>query len=159
MRESQQRHMRGNPEDCRKDLPPVPYETAMSAFARTSLVVAAVTVGMLAAVACGKPKEEPFGRTTTSAAVAALASCDTTSDQGSCTDYTSASGSFGIERSLCRTAGGEFRLSACPTSRRVGTCLVAEGEVKRYYAGTFTAETAKAECGKSGFEGRFLASR
>ena len=158
--ESQLRHMRGNPEERRKDLLAEPYETAMSAFARTSFIVAAVTVGMLAAVACGKPKEEPLGQPTrTSAAVAALASCDATMDRGSCTDYASTSGSFGVERSLCRTARGEFRLSACPMSSRVGTCLVAEGEVKRYYAGAFTAETARADCEKHGLEGRFLASR
>jgi len=151
--------MRTNPEERRKDLPATPYETAMSAFARTAFIVAVVTVSMLAAVACGKPREKPLGQSTTSAAVAALASCDATREQGSCTDYASTSGSFGVERSLCRTARGEFRLSACPMSGRVGTCLVAEGEVKRYYEGAFTAETAKADCEKHGLEGRFLASR
>jgi len=136
----------------------------MTPFIKSSLTVAAVTVGMLAALACGKSKEDPIGPTTTSAEVRALASCDTVTDQGTCTDYSSPSGSFGVERSLCRSAHGDFRLSACPSRGRVGTCVVADGEVKRYYEGRehgFTAETAKADCERdgSGVEGRFLAAR
>lgn len=123
---------------------------------------------MLAALACTQPKEEPLGAaTTTSAAVRALASCDTVGERGSCFDYASATGSFGVERSLCRSAGGDFRLSRCPTEGTVGSCVVAEGEVKRYYRRGvergFSAESAKADCeaspnanGRRG--GRFLAT-
>ncbi len=160
-------------EKARKDSQAAPYESAMTAFAKSSFTVGAVTVGMLVAVACGRPKEEPLGKaTTTSAAVLALASCDTIEDQGSCTDYSSRSGSFGVERSLCRSAHGAFRLSACATENQVGTCVVGGAramggamgpEVKRYYdAGPrrFTAETAREDCEKSGgLEGRFLATR
>jgi len=133
----------------------------MTAFTKSSLTVAAVTVGMLAALACGKPKEEALGQaTTTSAASArAVASCDTVKDQGTCTEYAPASGSFGIERSLCRSAHGDFRLSRCPERGRVGSCVVGDEEVKRYYEGGFTAETARSDCEKTGLEGRFLAAR
>ena len=161
------------PAKGRKDPQALPYESAMTAFAKSSLTVAAVTVGMLVALACGKPNEEAIARTTTtSSAVLALASCDTIEEQGSCTDYSSRSGSFGVERSLCRTAHGAFRLSACTTAGQVGTCVVGgptaqagqagQAEVKRYYdagARRFTAETARADCEKSGLEGRFLAAR
>lgn len=121
---------------------------------------------MLAALACTQPKEEPLGAvTSTSAAVSALASCDTVGERGSCFDYASATGSFGVERSLCRSAGGDFRLSTCPTAGIVGSCVVAKGEAKRYYQRGiergFTAESAKADCeanANGGPGGRFLAT-
>lgn len=150
-------------EQPRKHLPVAPYESAMTAFTKSAMTVAAVTVGMLAALACGKPKEEPLSQaTTTSAAVRALASCETIEEQGTCTDYSSSSGSFGIERSLCRSAHGEFRLSACPTRGRIGSCVVEDGELKRYYEGGdhgFTAASARADCERSGLDSRFLAAR
>ena len=91
----------------------------MSPFARSVSTVSAVTIAMLAALACTRPKEEPLGvTTTTSAAVRALASCDTVREQGSCFDYASPAGSFGVERSLCRSTRGDFRLSRCPTAGR-----------------------------------------
>ncbi|MBX3199730.1 MAG: hypothetical protein KF894_16460 [Labilithrix sp.] len=134
----------------------------MSPFAKSLVTVGAVTVAMLAALACGRPKEEPLGATTTtSAAVRALASCDVVGQQGTCSDYSSVSGSFGVERALCRGARGDFRAGACPAAARVGSCVVADGEVKRYYAGPrgFTAESAQADCEQSGLAGRFVAIR
>ncbi|MCW5835653.1 MAG: hypothetical protein KIS78_24850 [Labilithrix sp.] len=134
----------------------------MSPFAKSFVTVGAVTVAMLATLACSRPKEEPLGATTaTSAAVRALASCDVVAEQGTCSEYSSATGSFGVERALCRGARGDFRVAACPSAGRVGSCAVADGEVKRYYAGAhgFTAESAKADCEQSGLAGRFVATR
>ena len=153
-------------EEAGKHLPAGPYDSPMSPFARCVSTVSAVTLAVLAALACTRPKEDPLGpATTTSAAVRALASCDTVGERGTCFDYASATGSFGVERSLCRSAGGDFRLSTCPTEGTVGSCVVAEGEVKRYYRSTvergFTAESAKADCdanANGGPGGRFLAT-
>ncbi|MBX3205542.1 MAG: hypothetical protein KF764_10775 [Labilithrix sp.] len=136
----------------------------MSPFTTSLLTVGGVTVAMLAALACSRPTEEPLSATTTtSAAVRALASCDVVRDQGTCSDFSSASGSFGVERSLCGSAHGDFRASACPAAGQVGSCVVADGEVKRYYAGSgehgFSAESAKADCEQSGLAGRFVAAR
>jgi hypothetical protein len=133
--------------------------TSPSASPHAKAAVALVVAGMLAVVACAKPNEEPMSQTTrTSASVRALASCDTTAEAGSCTDYSSASGSFQLERSLCRSARGGFALAACPSAGRIGACLIEESEVKRYYAGEhgFTAETARADCEQNGVKGRFL---
>jgi hypothetical protein len=143
----------------------------MTAFAKSFFIVAAVTVGMLAALACGKPKGEAVSTTATSAAVLSLASCDTVREQGTCSDYSSSTGSFGVERSLCRTAHGDFRLATCSTQGRIGSCIVGlgqsqsqEGETKQYYGGEhgFTAETAQADCAQNGrapLEARFFAAR
>ncbi|MDF2697670.1 MAG: hypothetical protein K0S65_6053 [Labilithrix sp.] len=139
----------------------------MTAFAKSFFIVAAVALGMLAALACGKPKGEAVSTTATSAAVLSLASCDTVREQGSCSDYSSSTGSFGVERSLCRTAHGDFRLAACPTQGRIGSCIVGlgqTGETKQYYGGEhgFTAETARADCAQNGrdpLEARFLTAR
>ena len=144
----------------RKHLPAVPYESAMTGFIKTSLAVAAVSTGMLVALACEKPKEEPLAHTTTTTggAMRALASCDLESDRGTCTDYASVSGSFGVERALCRTARGDFRLKACPARGRIGSCVFEEGEVKRYYEGGehgFTADAARADCEHGGLARRF----
>ncbi len=134
----------------------------MTAFAKSCVIVGAITVGMLAAVACGKPKAATE-QTSTSATVSAVASCDTIEAGGSCTDYASSTGSFGVERSLCRSAGGAFRSSMCPTRGRIGSCvLAADREVKRYYEHAFTAERAQADCADNrGADGdcRFLATR
>jgi len=131
----------------------------MTGFIRTSLAVAAVSTGMLAALACGKPKEEPLARTTTTTggAMRALASCDAENDRGTCTDYSSVSGNFGVERALCR-GRGDFRLKACPARGQVGSCIFEEGEVKRYYEGGehgFTPDAARADCERSGPARRF----
>jgi hypothetical protein len=128
-------------------------------LSKSALTVTAVTVAMLVAVACAKPKEEPLSQMTiTSAAVRALASCDTIAETGSCTDYSSPTGSFQLERSLCRSAQGGFALNSCPSAGRIGACAMEESEVKRYYAGErgFTVETARKDCEQSGLKGRFV---
>src|SRR5688572_30188266 len=126
----------------------------MDAFIKSALTVAAVTVAMLAAIACGEPKASAESGATITTTAHGLASCDTRREQGSCVDYTSSTGSFGVERSLCRSAHGDFRTNAnCPVVGQVGSCVVADGEVKRYYAAFghgFTAESAKADCEESG---------
>lgn len=129
----------------------------LSSVAATSVVV----LGMLAvAVACGKPGEEPLSEaTTTSASVKAIGSCATVRDRGTCSEYTSSSRTFSIERSLCGSAHGDFALAACPTTGRMGVCELGEGEVKRYYGPRFTAETAKVDCENTAQNARFLATR
>jgi hypothetical protein len=128
----------------------------LASIAITSLLV----VGMLAAVACSKPGEEPLSEaTTTSSAVKAISSCSSLRDRGTCSEYTSSSKNFSIEKSMCGSAHGDFSLTACPASGRIGVCEIGEGEAKRYYSAHFTAETAKADCEKSGQNARFLAAR
>jgi len=130
-------------------------------------VIALVVVGMLAAVACSKPNgEEPLSEATmTSASVKSIGSCANIRERGTCSEYTSSSKTFSIERSICGSAHGDFALTGCPTAGRIGVCEIGEGglkdlEVKRYYEGHFTAESAKADCvGLAGEKARFLAVR
>jgi len=129
------------------------------------MLVGLVTLGMLSAVACGKPSKgsdaDKAGETnTTSAGVgAAKASCDMSSDTGSCNEYRDGT-TFGLEKSLCEGFKGKFTMAACPTSNQVGWCSLSEGEVKRYYgsgANTFTQAEAKADCESDLLKGKFTA--
>jgi hypothetical protein len=123
---------------------------------KSLLTVAFVTVGMLAAVACGKPSKDD------GAAGSAKASCDMSAEVGSCNEYRNGS-SFGLEKSLCEGFKGKFSLgSGCATGNQVGSCTMPDGEVKRYYgtsvgAHGFSLEDAKADCESEILKGKFTA--
>lgn len=129
-----------------------------------SFTIAFVTVGMLAAVACGKPsKDEKAGETDTTAAAvgAAKASCDMTGELGSCNEYENGS-TFGLEKSLCEGFKGKFALTPCPTSGQIGWCALEGGEVKRYYGASakdhaYTLDEAKGDCESDLLKGKFTA--
>jgi hypothetical protein len=132
---------------------------------KSLLTVAFVTVGMLAAVACGKPsKDDAAGNTNTTAAsvTGAKASCDMSAEVGSCNEYRNGS-SFGLEKSLCEGFKGKFSLgSGCATGNQVGSCTMPDGEVKRYYgtsigAHGFSVDDAKADCESEILKGKFTA--
>jgi hypothetical protein len=109
------------------------------------VAVGAISLAMLAAVACGKPGTEPTSKATTMAAsLGAKASCDTRPAQRTCSEFPDRQ-SFGVEKSLCEAMHGKFALGACPSSDQVGLCSLSDGETKRYYAPK-SREEAKADC-------------
>lgn len=132
---------------------------------KSLLTIAFVTVGMLAAVACGKPsKDDQAGKASTTAAsvTGAKASCDMSAEVGSCNEYRNGS-SFGLEKSLCEGFKGKFSLgSGCATANQVGSCTMPDGEVKRYYgtsigAHGFTLDDARSDCESDVLKGKFTA--
>lgn len=132
---------------------------------KSLFTVAFVTVGMLAAVACGKPSKDDEAsktNTTSASATAAKASCDMSAEVGSCNEYRSGS-SFGLEKSLCEGFKGKFTVGGgCATANQVGSCTMPDGEVKRYYgtavgAHGFSLDDAKADCESEILKGKFVA--
>jgi hypothetical protein len=129
------------------------------------LVIAAVTVGMLSAVACGKPakQDEASQTNTTSAAVGApKANCDMSAEVGSCNEYRNGT-TFGLEKSLCEGFKGKFTLGGgCGAANQVGSCALSDGEVKRYYGAAigahgFSVDEAKSDCESEILKGKFTA--
>ena len=127
------------------------------------LVVGLLTVGMLAAVACGKPSKDDGSSTTNTTAASvtgAKANCDMSAEVGSCNEYRNGS-SFGLEKSLCEGFKGKFTTgSGCSTANQVGSCALSDGEVKRYYGAAlgahgFSADDAKADCESEILKGKF----
>lgn len=137
----------------------------------TTLKLAAVTTLMLAAVvACGKKGDagdKPGETSTTSAAVSAKASCNMLAEIGTCNEYRGGEGagrtSFGLEKSLCEGFHGQFANTGCSTDGQIGSCLMSEGEVKRYYGSkvagdhALSLEEAKSDCESELVKGRFTA--
>jgi hypothetical protein len=110
---------------------------------KTMLAVGAISLAMLAAVACGKPSNEPTAQTTTLAAnVGGKASCDTRSALRTCNEFPDRK-SFDMEKALCEAERGKFALAPCPSADQVGTCSLSDGETKRYYG---SRDQAKADC-------------
>jgi hypothetical protein len=130
----------------------------------TTLKLAAVTTLMLAAVvACGKKSEggEKAGETTTtSAAVGAKASCNMLAELGTCNEYRNGT-SFGLEKSLCEGFHGQFANAGCSTDAQIGSCVMTDGEVKRYYGSkiagehALSIEEAKTDCESDLVKGKF----
>lgn len=136
---------------------------------KTALHLAAATTLMLATViACGKKEDAAKAdaktgeTTTTSATVAAKASCNMLTELGTCNEYRGGS-SFGLEKSLCEGFHGKFASAACPTESQVGACTMSDGEVKRYYGSKVAGEhgmtvaEAKADCESDLLKGKFAA--
>jgi hypothetical protein len=129
------------------------------------LKLAAVTTLMLAAVvACGKKDaaDKPGETSTTSAAVSAKASCNMRAELGTCNEYRSGT-SFGLEKSLCEGFHGQFANVGCSTDGQIGSCLLSEGEVKRYYGSkiagdhALSLDEAKSDCESDLVKGKFTA--
>jgi hypothetical protein len=133
---------------------------------KTTLKLAFVTGLMLAAVvACGKKddkRDQPSETATTSAAVAAKASCNMLSELGTCNEYRSGT-TFGLEKSLCEGFKGTFANQGCSSEGQIGSCTMSDGEVKRYYgtklAGdhALTLDEAKGDCEGELVKGTFTA--
>lgn len=128
--------------------------------------IAAVTSLMLVAVAaCGKKDDarasDGVSRTsTTSASVTARASCSMISELGTCDEYRGGS-TFGVEKSLCEGFHGKFATGGCLAEGRIGSCVVSEGELKRYYGAkaagdhALSADEAKRDCESEPVKGKF----
>src|SRR4051794_151516 len=129
---------------------------------KTTLKLIAITALMLAAVvACGKKAEkrdQPGETTTTSAAVAAKASCNMLAELGTCNEYRSGT-TFGLEKSLCEGFKGKFANTGCSPTGQIGACTMSDGEIKRYYGAkvagdhALTIEEAKADCASESVKG------
>ena len=146
----------------------------------------AVTSLMLVAVAAGGQKDDGGTKggagertaktSTTSALVAAKASCTMVAQVGTCNEYRSenapraanelraGSGStFGLEKSLCEGFHGTFATTGCSTAGQIASCLMSDGELKRYYGATVAGEhalsvaEAKADCESDVVKGKFSA--
>jgi hypothetical protein len=90
-----------------------------------------------------------------------LASCDMTTEVGSCTEY--AKLSMGLEKGLCTGLKGKFvegKGAGCPTANEVGQCTMTDGEVKHYYGVAvgphgYTAVDAQKDCVSPEIGGKF----
>lgn len=141
----------------------------MTPFAKLAAVTAVTTLMLVTVAACGKKDEaksdksdKPGETSTTSAAVAAKASCDMLAEIGTCNEYRNGT-SFGLEKSLCESFHGTFANAGCSTAGQIGSCVMTEGEVKRYY-GTKVAgehalslEEARSDCEGELVKGKFTA--
>jgi hypothetical protein len=128
--------------------------------------VTSVTALMLVAVAaCGKKDDakaaEKAGETTTtSAAVTARASCNMVNELGTCNEY-KAGTTFGLEKSLCEGFHGKFAHAGCSTEGQLASCVMSDGEVKRYYGSTIagehalTVDEARSDCESDAVKGKF----
>jgi hypothetical protein len=137
------------------------------------VAVTSVTALMLVAVAaCAKKGDESRGSdkpgetTTTSATVTAQASCNMVNELGTCNEYRALDRgptTFGVEKSLCEGFHGKFAATGCSTDGQLGSCLMSDGEVKRYYGSkiagehALTVEEAKSDCASDAVKGKFTA--
>ncbi len=126
-----------------------------------------VTALMLVAVAaCGKKDDakaaEKAGETTTTSAAvtAARASCSMVNELGTCNEY-KAGTTFGLEKSLCEGFHGKFAHAGCSTEGQLGSCVMSDGEVKRYYGSkvagehALTVDEARSDCESDAVKGKF----
>jgi hypothetical protein len=129
--------------------------------------VTSVTALMLVAVAaCGKKDDakaaEKAGETTTTSAAmtAAKASCNMVNELGTCNEY-KAGTTFGLEKSLCEGFHGTFAHAGCSTEGQLGSCVMSDGEVKRYYGSkiagehALTVDEARSDCESDAVKGKF----
>lgn len=129
-------------------------------------VVAVTSLMLVAVAACGKKDDagpraaETSTTSTTSAALAAKASCTMVAELGTCNEYRNGS-SFGLEKSLCEGFHGKFANAGCSTEGQIGSCLMSDGEVKRYYGAkvagdhALTLDEAKGDCESEIVKGKF----
>ena len=135
--------------------------------------VTSVTALMLVAVAaCARKGDDARATdkagetTTTSATVTAQASCNMVNELGTCNEYRAADRgrtTFGVEKSLCEGFHGKFAAGGCATEGQLGSCLMSDGEVKRYYGSksarehALTVDEAKSDCASDAVKGKFTA--
>jgi len=129
----------------------------MGTLTKSMAAALAISLAMLAAVACGKPTPDAATQTTTtSASVAKVkASCDARETRGTCTEFPDRK-SFDLEKVECDAAHGKFALTPCPAVDQVGTCKLSDGDAKRYYRSF--ASDALADCAKAPIGGTFSSS-
>lgn len=133
---------------------------------KTVLELVAVTALMLTAVvACGKKEDKadkPSETSTTSAPLAAKASCNMLAELGTCNEYRSGT-RFGLEKSLCEGFKGTFANVGCAAEGQIGSCTMSDGEIKRYYGSKvagdhgLTVEEAQGDCESELVKGKFAA--
>lgn len=122
--------------------------------------------GVLAGVGCKKTEGQQQAGSEAGVVDAAkplkvLESCDQREGQGVCVDYTRTD--VGMHRTLCEGYKGKFAELPCPTDKLVGSCLLEDGEFKRYYekdspkAAGYTLEAAKTNCESEILKGKFTA--
>jgi hypothetical protein len=141
------------------------------------VAVTSVTALMLVAVAaCAKKgddgkasdkadKADKAGEaTTTSAVVTARASCNMVTELGTCNEYQATErgrAAFRVEKSLCEGFHGKFATTGCSTEGQLGSCVMSDGEVKRYYGSAIagehalTAAEAQSDCESDALKGKF----
>lgn len=139
----------------------------------TSIVRHSVTLASLVALAAtaGCKKDPPPTPTAATSAQAAaggrpgvVASCDMIAEVGSCTEW--AKVAMGLEKGLCSGLKGKFAEGAaagCPKASEVGSCAMADGEVKRYYSAAqgpngYTLADAERDCKSPELSGKFSAT-
>jgi hypothetical protein len=144
----------------------------MKTFLKLAAVTSVTALMLVAVAACAKKGDDSRASdnaaetTTTSATVTAQASCTMVNELGTCHEYRAlgrASTTFGVEKSLCESSRGSFAATGCATDGQLGSCLMSDGEVKRYYgtkaAGehALTVEEAKSDCASDAVKGKFTA--
>ena len=137
--------------------------------------VTSVTALMLVAVAAcakkgddGRPSEKAGETTTTSALLSgrttARASCNMVTELGTCNEYQAVErghATFAVEKSLCEGFHGKFAATGCSTEGQLGSCVMSDGEVKRYYGSAIagehalTLDEAKTDCASDAVKGKF----
>ena len=79
---------------------------------------------------------------------------------GTCNEYRGGT-SFGLEKSLCEGFKGKFANTSCSTDGQIGSCVMSDGEVKRYYGSkdagdhALSLEEAKSDCESELVKGKF----
>ena len=81
---------------------------------------------------------------------------------GTCNEYRGEGRtSFGLEKSLCEGFHGRFANAGCSTDGQIGSCLMSEGEVKRYYGSKLAGDhalsvgEARGDCESELLKGKF----
>jgi hypothetical protein len=135
----------------------------------TAVAVIVVSSLMLLAVAAcekkdaGREAAASQTRTTSASTGAASASCDMVSALGTCNEYRNGT-TYGLEKSLCQRFHGKFSSAGCSTGGQIGSCLMSDGEVKRYYGSgvagdhALSVSEAKEDCESEVMKGSFSAS-
>ena len=130
--------------------------------------VTSVTALMLVAVAaCAKkddakaaPENAGEATTTSAAVTSGPASCSMVNELGTCNEY-KAGATFGLEKSLCEGFHGKFAHGGCSTEGQLGSCVMSDGEVKRYYGSliagehALTVDEARTDCASDAVKGKF----
>jgi hypothetical protein len=122
-------------------------------ISRTSFVIA--IVALHATFACTRENNAASGTedsgTTTPSAPARTGSCDRVTTMSVCSEY---SGSRlvlneAVLSATCVKLGGAFVRAACPNTSVLGSCTLATGEVRKFYASggaPYDATRAEKEC-------------
>lgn len=140
-------------------------ENTVSRFAGSFAPVLALACTLGASSGCKKdPPPEPVTAPKEAGApgkVGVLASCDMTTEVGSCNEY--AKLSMGLEKSLCQGLKGKYVEGAgagCPVANEVGQCTMTDAEVKHYYGTNvgphgYTTVDAQKDCISPEIGGKF----